>query len=174
MLSSNFSIRKAYDTLLSTITYNSVPVPVYWQQLPTPIAPGIYIIFGQIRNNDDSNKGASVTQTSVTVSVYTNSPQYNDGVAMEYVANEVLKKLYTNPQFNIVLAESSLFQVINTTLESDQTNDFSQDQQNIYIDRIMVFSHIIFQNEEETGGNFILTESGNNLITESGNNLILE
>lgn len=145
MLSSNLTIRAAYNTLLSTITYNSVAVPVYWQQLPTDIAPGIYIIFGQIRNNDDSNKGASVTQTSVTVSIFTNSPQYNDGVAVDTVANEVLNRLYKNPQFKIPLS-SSFFQVINTTLESDITNDFSQDQQNIYIDRIMVFNHTIFQN----------------------------
>ncbi len=145
MLSSNLTIRAAYNTLLSTITYNSVAVPVYWQQLPTDIAPGIYIIFGQIRNNDDSNKGASVTQTSVTVSIFTNSPQYNDGVAVDTVANEVLNRLYLNPQFKIPLS-SSFFQVINTTLESDITNDFSQDQQNIYIDRIMVFNHTIFQN----------------------------
>ncbi len=145
MLSVNLTIRAAYNSLLSTITYNSVAVPVYFQQLPTDTAPGIYIIFGQIRNNDDSNKGASVTQTSVTVSIFTNSPQYNDGVAVDTVANEVLNRLYLNPQFKIPLG-SSFFQVIGTTLESDDTNDFSQDQQNIYIDRVMVFNHTVFQN----------------------------
>lgn len=145
MLSVNLTIRAAYNSLLSTITYNSVAVPLYFQQLPTDTAPGIYIIFGQIRNNDDSNKGASVTQTSVTVSIFTNSPQYNDGVAVDTVANEVLNRLYLNPQFKIPLS-SSFFQVIGTTLESDDTNDFSQDQQNIYIDRVMVFNHTVFQN----------------------------
>lgn len=145
MLSSNLAIRQAYNTLLSTITYNSVSVPVYWQQLPTDTAPGIYITFGQIRNNDTSNKSASVTQTSVTVSIFTNSPQYNDGVAVDTVANEVLNRLYLNPQFKIPLS-SSFFHLIGTQLTSDQTNDWSQDQQNIYIDRILVFEHTVFQN----------------------------
>jgi len=85
MLSSNLSLRKAYFSLLSTIQYNNVSVPVYWQQLPTTVDAGIYIIFGQIRNNDDSNKSASVTQTSVTVSIFTNSLKYNDGVAVEFI-----------------------------------------------------------------------------------------
>jgi len=145
MRSPNLAIRQAYNTLLNTIQYNSAPVPVYFQQLPTDVGPGVYIIFGQIRNNDDGNKFSPVTQTSVTVSIYTNSPQYNDGVAVDTVANEVLNRLYKNPQFNISLADQFL-QVVTTTLESDQTNDWSQDQQNIYIDRIMVFQHTVFQN----------------------------
>lgn len=145
MLSSNLSLRKAYFSLLSTIQYNSVSVPVYWQQLPTTVEAGIYIIFGQIRNNDDSNKSASVTQTSVTVSIFTNSLKYNDGVAVEAVTNEVLNRIYKEPHFNIVLAQS-FFQIIQTTLESDITNDFSEDRQNVYIDRVLVFNHTIFQN----------------------------
>mgnify|MGYP003462592524 FL=1 len=143
MLSSNLSLRKAYFSLLSTIQYNSVSVPVYWQQLPTTVEAGIYIIFGQIRNNDDSNKSASVTQTSVTVSIFTNSLKYNDGVAVEAVTNEVLNRIYKEPHFNIVLGQS-FFQIIQTTLESDITNDFSEDRQNVYMDRVLVFNHTIF------------------------------
>ena len=145
MLSSNLSLRKAYFSLLSTIQYNSVSVPVYWQQLPTTVEAGIYIIFGQIRNNDDSNKSASVTQTSVTVSIFTNSLKYNDGMAVEAVTNEVLNRIYKEPHFNIVLGQS-FFQIIQTTLESDITNDFSEDRQNVYMDRVLVFNHTIFQN----------------------------
>ncbi len=145
MLSPNLVIRTAYNNILSTITYLGNPIDVYWQQLPTDIAPGLYIIYGQIRNNDDSNKNASVTQTSVTVSIYSNDMQYNDGVAVDTVANEVLNRLYLNPQFKIAL-NSQFFEVIGTELESDQTQDFSQDKQNVYIDRIMIFNHRIFQN----------------------------
>ena len=145
MLSPNIPLRTAYNTVLSTITYQGAPVPVYWSQLPTDIAPGIYIIFGSIRNNDAGNKTSPVTSTSVTVSVYTNFMKYNDGEAVESVANEVLNRLYKNQKFNISLPNST-FQITNTTLESDATNDFSQDQQNVYIDRVMVFNHRIFQN----------------------------
>lgn len=144
MLSSNLSIRKAYYAALSTIRYQGSPVPVYWGQLPTTISPGIYIIFSNIRNNDQSNKGASITQTSVTVSIYTNSLKYNDGVAVEAVANEVLNRIYNSPQFKLPL--DTFFQIIQTRLTSDITNDFSQDRQNVYIDRILVFNHTVFQN----------------------------
>lgn len=145
MLSNNLSLRKAYYALLNTIEYSGVPVPVFWGQLPTSMSPGVYIIFGQIRNNDQSNKSSSVTSTNVTVSVYTNSFKYNDGQAVEVVANEVLNRIYDTPQFNISLAET-FFQVIATKLSSDTTQDFSQDKQNCYVDRTMIFNHTIFQN----------------------------
>lgn len=144
MLSPNLTIRKAYFATLSTIQYEGVPVPVFWNQLPTTISPGIYIIFSNIRNNDLSNKSASVTQTSVTVSVYTNSLKYNDGLAVESVANEVLNRIYNSPQFKLPL--NNFFQITQTRLTSDITNNFSQDRQNVYIDRILVFNHTIFQN----------------------------
>ena len=143
MLSINTSIRKAYYATLSTIQYEGVPVPVFWNEIPKTIAPGIYIIFSNIRNNDQSNKGASVTQTSVTVSVYTNSMKYNDGLAVEAVANEVLNRIYKSPQFKLPL--DTFFQVTQTRLTSDITNNFSE-RQNVYIDRILIFNHTIFQN----------------------------
>jgi hypothetical protein len=143
MLSSNIAVRKAYYATLSAIEYESAPVPVFWNQIPSTIAPGIYIIFSNIRNNDQSNKGASVTQTSVTVSIYTNAFKYNDGVAIESVANEVLNRIYNTPQFNISL--DSFFQCIQTKLSTDITNNFS-DHQNVYMDRILTFNHTIFQN----------------------------
>jgi hypothetical protein len=143
MLSINTSIRKAYYSTLGTIQYEGVAVPVFWNQIPSTIAPGIYIIFSNIRNNDQSNKGASVTQTSVTVSVYTNSLKYNDGIAVESVANEVLNRIYNSPQFKLPL--DTFFQVTQTRLTSDITNNFSE-RQNVYIDRILIFNHTIFQN----------------------------
>ena len=145
MISINLSLRKAYFAALSTIEYLSIPVPVYWSQIPTTIAPGIYISFGQIRNVDISNKTNSMTQTSVTVSVYTNNLKYNDGVAVEVVANEVLNRILKVPNFNIALAES-FFQIVSTTLQSDFANDFTEDKQNVYMDRILIFQHRIFQN----------------------------
>lgn len=145
MLSSNLSLSRAYFSILSTITYLGNPVPVFKNQIPTTISPGIYIMFGRIRNVDISDKSASVTQTSVTVSIYTNSLKYNDGEAVEIVANEVLNRIYKNPEFKIVLAES-FFQVIGTSIQNDFTQDFSVDKQNVYIDRIIIFNHTIYQN----------------------------
>ena len=143
MLNINSSIRKAYYASLRTIQYEGNPVPVFWNQIPSTIAPGIYIIFSNIRNNDQSDKGASVTQTSVTVSVYTNSMKYNDGLAVESVANEVLNRIYNTPQFKLPL--DTFFQITQTRLSADITNNFS-DNQNVYIDRILTFNHTIFQN----------------------------
>lgn len=142
MLSSNLVVRKAYFAALSTIQYEGMNVPVFWNQIPTTISPGVYIVFSNIRNNDQSNKGASVTQTSVTVSVYTNALKYNDGIAVESVANDVLNRIYNTPQFNLSLVP---FQCIQTRLSSDITNNFSE-RQNVYIDRILTFNHTIFQN----------------------------
>lgn len=145
MLSPNEDISKAYFATLSTITYLGNPIPVYKNELPTTIAPGIYIIFGRIRNNDIGNKTSPATQTSVTVFVYTNMQKYNDGVAVDIVANEVLNRILNKQAFNIIMPHD-YFQVINSTLQSDFTQDFSQDKQNTYIDRVLIFNHQIFQN----------------------------
>lgn len=145
MLSVNLSLRKAYFATLSTIEYEGNPVKVFWSQLPTSIAPGIYIVFGQIRNVDIGNKSNTLTLTSVTVSVYTNSLKYNDGIAVEIVTNEVLNRIYKDQRFKLEL-DSDFFQVLGTTLQSDFTQDFTEDKQNVYIDRILIFQHTIFQN----------------------------
>lgn len=145
MLSVNLSLSRAYYAALSTITYLGNPVPVFKNQIPTTIAPGIYIMFGRIRNTDNSPKTSSMTQTSVTVTVYTNFLKYNDGVAVDEVANEVLNRIYKNGTFKLQLAES-FFQLAGTSLQNDFVQDFSEDKQNTYIDRIMIFNHQIFQN----------------------------
>ena len=145
MLSNNIILRQAYFAALNNIIVNSISIPVFWNELPATEAPGLYIIFGQIRNVDASNKGASVTQTFITVSIFTNSLKYSDGVALESAANEVLNRIYKNPQYKLPL-NSQFFEVIKTTLQSDVTNNFTQDRQNVYIDRILTFQHTIFQN----------------------------
>ncbi len=145
MLSSNISLRTAYKALLSTIQYDGNPVQVFFQQLPTTISPGIYIIFGSIRNNNLSNKTSSATQTSVQVSIFTNSLKYSDGAAVDTVANEVLNRLWPYPAFNITL-DHNFFQVVTTELQSDFTQDNSQLGAFVYIDRIMTFTHGIYQN----------------------------
>jgi hypothetical protein len=145
MLSVNDILSKAYFATLSTIEYLGNPVPVYKNQLPTDIAPGLYIMFGRIRSQDTSPKTSSTTQTTVTVWVYTNSLKYQDGVAVDVVGNEVLNRLYKVRDFNINL--NSQFLIVNTTsLQQDFTQDYSVDKQNVYIDRVMIFSHTIFQN----------------------------
>ncbi len=145
MLSVNTALSEAYFSTLSTIEYLGNPVPVYKNQLPSTIAPGLYITFGRMRSNDVSPKTSSTTNTSVTVSVYTNSMKYNDGVAVDVVGNEVYNRLYKAQSFNLDL-QSQFLQIIQTSLQSDFIQDFSVDKQNTYIDRIMIFNHTIFQN----------------------------
>lgn len=145
MLSVNEDISKAYFSTLSTIQYLGNPVPVYKNQLPTSIAPELYIIFGRIRSNDIGSKTSPATQTSVTVWIYSNAVKYNAGVAVDIVANEVLNRIYKKQAFNLVM-NHDYFQVINTTLQTDFTQDFSQDKQNVYVDRVMIFNHQIYQN----------------------------
>lgn len=145
MLSPNESVKKGYYSALSNITYDGQPVKYYYGQLPTDIAPGIYIIASAIRNNDDSNKTSAVTQTSVTVSIYTNHVKYADGIAVDAVANEVLNRIMPTTTYKLPLP-NSFFQIITTTLQSDILNDFSQQNQLVYIDRILTFSHTISQN----------------------------
>lgn len=145
MLSVNLALRKLYLSVLTGIIYDGNPVKVFWGQVPTTVGQGIYISYGQINNVDDSPKTSSMTETSVTVSIYTNSLKYNDGVAVEVVANEVLNRLYRTPTYKIVFPDE-FFQMIKTKLVSDRTQDYFEVGANTYIDRILIFNHTIFQN----------------------------
>ncbi len=71
-------------------------------------------------------------------------PKYNDGVAVEVVTNEVMNRICPTTRFNLSLDQ--FLQVLTTNITSDITNDLSQDQQNVYVERILIFSHTIFQN----------------------------
>lgn len=145
MVDVNLALKKAYKTALWGISYNSVTVKCFLDQLPSTVAPGVYIIFRPVTDTDNSAKTASMHIALMSVSVYTNNQMYNDGIAIDTVANSVLQAIYPHPRYNITLTNTNL-QVVATYKYSDRTNNFSVEKQLTYVDREIIFRHRIFEN----------------------------
>ena len=144
MRDSNYPLRKAYITALTGLTYNSVAVPVAYQELPNNISPANYIILNSVSSNDVSAKHLSDTSTSIQVTIHTFSDQYNSGKAADDIASLVLQAIYPNRQTHLDLSADNM-QCVTTELAGDNTQDYSPQANRKYIDRILTFRHRIFQ-----------------------------
>lgn len=143
MLNLNTSIETAYLTALTGITYLGNPVPVYKTQLPSTIAPGIYIIYRVLNDGSLNNKTAFVHDITVEVSIYTNSMMYNNGDAVNAVAGSVLNAIYPTTRSNLTLTGG--FNMTLTQKDGDRLDDFSVLNQVVYIDRRITFRHRVFE-----------------------------
>lgn len=143
MLNVNTALETAYFNALSNIIYSGNPVPVYKTQLPSTVAPGIYIIFRILNDGSDNTKTAFVHDVTVEVSIYTNSMQYNSGDAVNVVAGSVMNAIYPTTRYNLSL--SGGFNMTLTQKDSDRLDDYSVMNQVVYIDRRITFRHNIFE-----------------------------
>lgn len=139
----NYPLRKAYYSLLSGITYNSVAVPVYYQKCPNDIAAANYIVFGGVSSNDLSSKYKADTETTIRVTVHTHQQIYNSGEAADSIAGSILLAIYPDPQTKPDLSADSL-QLVDTLLANDFTLDYNLFNTREYVDRILTFRHRIF------------------------------
>ena len=138
-----YPLQKAYKSLLSGITYNSVAVPVYYQYIPDDIEPANYIIFGSITDNDQSTLSSQDSLISIQVKIHTWADKYNDGKAVASIASQVLIKVYPLNGPTIDLSVDGL-QLRSTKKTNDFTENWTVNNQRVYIDRTIQFSHNIF------------------------------
>jgi hypothetical protein len=139
----NKQLRKAYYDALQGITYNSQPVPVHYNEIPTDDYPEFYIVFSGINSTDNSTKHSSDTSTNIQVGIYTQKDVSNTGDAADVIAEQVFANIYPNPDFRLTVAGA---QVLNTQLVTDRTTEVSMSNQLKLVDRILVFSHRIYHN----------------------------
>jgi hypothetical protein len=133
----NYPLQKAYYSALTGITIDSVLVPCYYKKLPNNIAPDNYIIFSPINNNDGSTKSSYDTDTFMQVSIYTFAQNGNTGEACGLIAEEIFTRLYTTP-FTV-----AGFTMNGTRLDSDTTTDYTTEGIRTYVERRLVFKHLI-------------------------------
>lgn len=137
MRSHNTQLRTAYFTALSGIEYNGEPVMVY-SDMAEDNAPSPYIVFSSIINNDNSPKTGVDIESSIVVSIYSNSAKYNNSNAVDAVANEVLQRIMSG-------IEISGVQNVQTQMVNDNTTPWRFKGQLIAVDRLITFRHKIFQ-----------------------------
>ena len=139
----NYSLRKAYFTVLTGITYDASAVPAFYLQTPDGITASNYIVFGGVTNNDLSTKSSADTGTLMRVTIHTFKEKYNDGKAADFIAGQIYQRIYPTPQFNLTLEDN--LQMVSTELVNDLTQDYGIRNSTAYIDRILIFRHKIYQ-----------------------------
>lgn len=145
MIDVNIPLRKAYFTALTGIVYNSIPVPVYYSYLPDGLDPDYYILYGNVTNNAAGTFTTQDTFSTMRVTAFTKGNKNNDGNAADVIGGEILSRLLTTSSFNLALPPGTPLQVTGTTLESDTTQEWTLQANKIYIDRIMIIRHTIYQ-----------------------------
>lgn len=143
MRSPNYALRKGYVARLAGITLNSESVEVFYQYVPDTYTGKYYIILNNVSNNDVSTMSTSDTQTSMSVGIYTREEKYNSGKAADDITDIVMQRIYPNKQTNLDLSADG-FQITNTRLAADNTNNWTMEGQQSYIDRTLIFIHTIF------------------------------
>jgi len=141
MIDINYSLRIAYTTALSGID----GVPVFYESLPPTISPETYIVFRSITSNDASTRNSSDTNTNVTVEIHTWDNGLNSGLSADMIAREVYNRIYPNGQSPLTLDGA---QMVWTRMVSDNTQNFSNQQNRTYISRFITFKHNIFQRSD--------------------------
>ena len=139
----NYPLRKAYYSALTGINYDAGGVPVYYLQAPDGITAANYIVFGGVTNNDLSTKNSADTGTLMRVTVHTFKEKYNDGKAADFIGGQILQRIYPNSQAVLTLDDN--LQMFSTELVSDIVQDYGIRNSTVYIDRIIIFRHKIYQ-----------------------------
>lgn len=137
MIDLNYSLRVAYKAALSSLS-----VPSYYQNIPNNTRPDAYIIFGTIRNNDDSTKTCSQTETFISLEIYTKSDIVNQGISADTIARDVFNVIYPNRNTQLQIDGG---QILQTELFEDSVPDVEFVDGVVYLIRTLVFKHIIYQ-----------------------------
>lgn len=138
----NYPLQKAYLDALSGIVIDTVTIPVYYQQIPNDLNPDNYILFSPIINVDISPKTCFQTESSMQVIIYTYQAKGNTGKTCGLIVNEIMQRIYTKPS----TLQADGVSVLSTKLESDTTNGYSTLGVRTYVERRLVFNHIISHN----------------------------
>lgn len=140
MIDINIPLRTAYTTALNGLSYNGVPVVLYYQNAPNAIAARYYIIISPVTSVGNGDKGFNQTATTIQLNIITWEEQYNDGLAADTIAGNVLNIIYPTPQAKLTLSAGYNTQI---ELVSDNTIPFKRQDQRNYINRIISFRHQI-------------------------------
>lgn len=140
----NYPLRKIYYAALSPLTYNGIPIPVFFQKAPDDIIAPNYVVFDGITNSDTSGKYKAQTDTAITVTIHTFKEKYNDGRAADDIAGLILNAIHPNKQTRPDMSADGL-QVVNTKLTTDFTQNYNINNTREYVDRLLTFTHSIFQ-----------------------------
>ena len=143
MIDINRPLRTAYVSSLAGLAYDGDPINTYYQNGPDDDNEIIFVVMTPVASIGNGDKSFQQTATSMQLTVITKGEKYNDGIACDTIAGQILTAIYPNSQAKLNLSNG-----VNTQIElaSDNILPFTMYNQLNYISRILVFRHQILHN----------------------------
>lgn len=114
-------------------------VAVFKNYVPNQFETDNYVLISSVQNTDYPSINKHDVKAFITIGIYTRAVPENDGLTVEDIADAILG-LYPTPQS---YPDITGYQVCSVQLESDQELTVSLDAGNTYINRQIIFSHIL-------------------------------
>ena len=134
---------KDINTPLITAYYdviNPLGYPVFVGEEPDNVQHASYIVISTITASEASNHSFVMANANIQVGIYTWQNQANTVYTINQVADDVLQALHNLPR-NTLSADG--MQIVTTTLTTDRTEPIGTLAGRKYINRILIFSHLI-------------------------------
>lgn len=136
MYSPNYDIKTYYFNAIKTALPTAA---VFKNYVPKDLNTDNYFLISNVQNVDYPSINKHDVKAFVTVGIYTREISENTALTLEDMA-AALFSIFPTPQSYPVI---SGYQVCSVTLESDNELTVNMDSGNIYINRQIVFSHIL-------------------------------
>ena len=132
------------NSILKTKYYTSIKavlpsVAVFKNYVPNQLETDNYVLISNVQQTDYSNMSKHDVKAFVTIGIYTKAVPENEGLNVDTIADAILG-LYPTPQS---YPQITGYQVCSVQLESDNELTVSLDSGNTYINRTIIFSHIL-------------------------------
>lgn len=114
-------------------------VAVFKNYVPNQLETDNYVLISNVQQQDHSNISKHDVKAFITIGIYTRAVPENDGLNVDTIADAILS-LYPTPQS---YPQITGYQVCSLQLESDNELTVSLDSGNTYINRTIIFSHIL-------------------------------
>jgi hypothetical protein len=138
----NYKLREVYVASLSTLTVNTVPIPIYYLELPQDENPSNYILISDVANVEDGTMYKHTVNTSMQLSIYTIEQYGNSGKMADDIVNEIFNTIYPTTISTLDLGVD--FQMVTMNLVSDRVENLTTDGNDYFANRNLTFQHKIF------------------------------
>jgi hypothetical protein len=135
-----YNANPIFKTFYYTAIKNAIDgVGVFKDYVPNELNTDTYFLISNVQNTDHSSVNKHDVKAFVTIGIYTRSSVENSGATMQQMA-DALFSLYPTPQS---YPEIEGYQVCSMDVESDNELSVSLDSGNVYLNRQIIFSHIL-------------------------------
>lgn len=142
------ALRKKYNEALQGLqvwnptTGTFQEISFYYQQHPN-VYEESYILMTIPANVGNNTKSSFDPEPSVRLTIETTGTLANNGIMASNIVDKILETIYPTPQSKMDLSDFDM-EMVSMALVDDVENDYVNNNQMFYIQRVLTFRHKIF------------------------------